>query len=268
MKYMKRRFGSRHRRRAVLAVFAILVPVIAAGVWLLFFNHVSDGQAAYKPTATQSVSAEAPTETPSESVLGESTVNPQQIDPNDWRLLLVNSKHSLPEGFEVKLKEIKNGQSVDERCFSDLQQMLDDCRAQGLKPLICSSYRSLEKQQELFDNKVAKLKAQGLSDKEAHDKAATVIAVPGTSEHQTGLALDIVDLSNQNLDESQVNTPVQQWLYKNSWQYGFILRYPSDKSSITGITYEPWHYRYVGKDAAKAIHDQGLCLEEYLGQLE
>lgn len=90
------------------------------------------------------------------------------------------------------------------------------------------------------------------------------MAVPGTSEHQLGLALDIVDISNQTLDESQENTPVQKWLMNNSWRYGFILRYPTDKSDITGISYEPWHYRYVGKKAAKEIYDAQICLEEYL----
>jgi len=266
---MKRQYGRRHRRRAVIAVSVISVIALAVGAWLLFFNSGGNNQATYEPTATQSVLAQTPAETPAESVLGESTVIPQkQVDPTDWRLLLVNGQHSLPEGFEVKLKELKNGQAVDERCFSDLQKMIDDCCAAGLQPLICSSYRSQERQQELFDNKVKKLKGQGLSDKEARQQAATVIAVPGTSEHQTGLALDIVDINNQNLDESQVNTPVQQWLAKNSWQYGFILRYPSTKSDITGITFEPWHYRYVDNEAAKAIHEQGLCLEEYLSQSE
>ena len=259
----------RHKRRVVLAVSAISVAVLAMGVWLLFFNNSDKRQVIYESTAAPSVSAETQIETPGESVLGESTVFPQrQIDPNDWRLLLVNGKHSLPEGFEVKLKELKNEQAVDERCYPDLQQMMDDCRAAGFQPLICSSYRSQEKQQKLFDNKVAELKKQGISDEEVREEAAKVIAVPGTSEHQTGLALDIVDINNQNLDESQENTPVQQWLVKNCWQYGFILRYPASKTDITGITYEPWHCRYVGKEAAQAIHDQGLCLEEYLSQPE
>ena len=90
------------------------------------------------------------------------------------------------------------------------------------------------------------------------------MAVPGTSEHQTGLAVDIVDMNYQLLDEKQEDTAVQKWLIKNSYKYGFILRYPSDKSEITGINYEPWHYRYVGKDVAKEVYEQGVCFEEYL----
>lgn len=95
-------------------------------------------------------------------------------------------------------------------------------------------------------------------------EAGKIVAVPGTSEHQLGLAVDIVDKYNQVLDENQENTAVQKWLMENCWKYGFILRYPNDKSSITGIMYEPWHYRYVGDAAAKEIYQQGICLEEYL----
>ena len=92
----------------------------------------------------------------------------------------------------------------------------------------------------------------------------TVVALPGTSEHQLGLALDLVDESYQNLDEGQENTKVQKWLMQNSWRYGFILRYPNDKSSVTGIIYEPWHYRYLGRDMARDVYESGLCLEEFL----
>jgi D-alanyl-D-alanine carboxypeptidase len=94
------------------------------------------------------------------------------------------------------------------------------------------------------------------------------VALPGTSEHQTGLALDIVSSNNQTLEKEQEDTPEQQWLINNSYKYGFILRYPSEKSNITGISYEPWHYRYVGRETAKIIHDSGICLEEYLDSLK
>ena len=119
-------------------------------------------------------------------------------------------------------------------------------------------------QKTLFENQVKKQKAAGHSDEEAEIEAAKLVAVPGTSEHQTGLAFDIVDIDYQMLDLQQEKTAVQQWLLKNSWKYGFILRYPADKSDITKTDYEPWHYRYVGKENAKFIYDHNLCLEEYL----
>ena len=143
--------------------------------------------------------------------------------------------------------------------------MMDACREAGNEPLICSAYRSMETQQSLFDQKVAKLEAAGKSHDEAVQETAKEIAVPGTSEHQLGLTVDIVDMGNQNLTEEQEQTPTQKWLMANSWRYGFIHRYPTGKSEITGIIYEPWHYRYVGKEAAQEIFNKGITLEEYLG---
>lgn len=168
----------------------------------------------------------------------------------------------------MELTQLKNGQAVDARCYPDLQAMMDDCRAAGFTPLICSSYRSVERQRELFNQTVERWMARGYNRQDAYDQAAMAIAVPGTSEHHLGLAVDIVDVQNQNLDETQEHTAIQKWLLENSWKYGFIRRYPNGKSDITGIMYEQWHYRYVGKEAAKTIYQQGLCLEEYLHKLE
>ena len=186
-------------------------------------------------------------------------------DTDAWNLLLVNPWNPLPEDYTFTRRELSGGHSVDERCYPDLQAMMDACREEGLSPLICSSYRSQEKQESLFQNKVERLMGQGMNREEAETEAAKSVAVPGTSEHQLGLAVDIVDVNNQNLDKTQEDTAVQQWLMAHSWEYGFILRYPSGKSGLTGIIYEPWHYRYVGKDAAREIYEAGVCLEEYLG---
>ncbi len=120
----------------------------------------------------------------------------------------------------------------------------------------------------LFNNQIQEFIDQGYDEEEARALAAREVAVPGTSEHQLGLAVDIIDNSNWNLDESQENVPAQQWLMANSWRYGFILRYPVGSTSVTGIIYEPWHYRYVGCQAAKEIYQRGITLEEYLGRTE
>lgn len=181
-----------------------------------------------------------------------------------WNLMIVNPWNTLPESYSINLVVLMDGQSVDARCYPDLQEMMDDCRAAGLSPYICSSYRSLEKQNQLFEDNVASLMAQGYSEADARTETAKNVALPGTSEHQLGLAVDIVDKNYQVLDEKQEYTAVQQWLMENSWKYGWILRYPEDKSDITGITYEPWHYRYVGKEAASVIYQEGICLEEYM----
>ena len=186
----------------------------------------------------------------------------------DGLLLLVNPWTPLPEDFVPgELVPVQNDQAVDARAYPDLQDMLGDMSQAGLSPLICSSYRSQERQQELYDNKVQRVMAEGASREAAQAEAARWVARPGTSEHQTGLAVDIVSLSNQMLDETQESTPEFQWLAENAWKYGFILRYPNDKSEKTGIAYEPWHFRFVGKEAAEEMHDLGLCLEEYLESL-
>lgn len=182
-------------------------------------------------------------------------------------ILLVNPWNYVPQDYQPELVSVGNGHQVDRTCYEDLMQMLADCRAAGLNPQVASSYRTHDYQVYLYNRKVKYYLDRGYSEAEAKKRAATVVAVPDTSEHQLGLALDLVDNSNWKLDESQEKTPVQQWLMKNSWRYGFILRYPNGKSDVTGIIYEPWHYRYVGKEHATAIYDSGLCLEEYLEQI-
>lgn len=182
----------------------------------------------------------------------------------DELLTLVNFENTIPKDWKVDLVRLNNGQSVDRRIYDDLIAMLQAAKSEGLNPLICSSYRTNEKQEQLYQNKVSEYLSQGYSKVEASDKAAFWVARPGTSEHQLGLAVDIVSTKNQRLDRSQENTVEQQWLIQNSWKYGFVLRYPTNKNSITGVGYEPWHYRYVGKKHAKKINELGVCLEEYV----
>ena len=182
----------------------------------------------------------------------------------DWNLLLVNPWHKLPEDFSVQRATLSNGLQVDARIYDALNEMLADCRKAGLAPIVCSAYRTQETQTRLYRNKVSRLLAAGYSQEAAEEEAARWVAPPGTSEHETGLALDIVSLHYQLLDEAQAQTPEQKWLMENCWKYGFVLRYPADKEDITGIGYEPWHYRYVGKEAAADMHETGQCLEEYL----
>ena len=147
-------------------------------------------------------------------------------------------------------------------------KMLEDCEKAGGTPIVCSGYRPHEYQVGLFEEQTNRWLYAGYGQEEAEALAATAVAIPGTSEHELGLAADIYSSENLNLDESQVNTFTQQWLMENSWRYGFVLRYPQDKSDITGIIFEPWHYRYVGKKHAKKIFDAGICLEEYLDETE
>lgn len=192
---------------------------------------------------------------------------PQRTSDLPWYLTLINSENPIDDNYQITLTRLRNKQAIDSRCYPELQAMMDDCRAAGLSPIICSSYRTYEKQEELFEQQVQEFINQGYGKLDAQKKAAGAVARPGTSEHEIGLAIDIVDESNQRLNQYQENTAVQRWLMQNSWRYGFILRYPSDKTDITGIQYEPWHYRFVGKEAARIIYENNWTLEEYLNQM-
>lgn len=194
---------------------------------------------------------------------------PVLADEDGWKVRLVNSTTLLEEGYVPELVTVNSaGYQFDARAADALRSMLQAAKEAGLSPMICSSYRSWERQSTLFAKQVEKQQNMGLSYEDAYEKAKTVVAFPGTSEHQTGLAADLVATSHQLLDDSQEQTAEQQWLMEHCWEYGFILRYPKNKSEITGIIYEPWHYRYVGNEVAEYIHENDLCLEEYWERLE
>lgn len=179
-----------------------------------------------------------------------------------WNLVLVNRENRLPRRWNPELTELSNGQSVDSRIYPSLQRMFDDMRAQGVYPVVASGFRTAEKQQQLMDDRVDGYLRQGYSGAEAAEEAKKWVAEAGFSEHQTGLAVDI------NADGVySAGYQVYAWLAEHAWQYGFILRYPEDKTALTGMDYEPWHYRYVGAEAAEEIYKTGVCLEEYVQTL-
>ena len=186
---------------------------------------------------------------------------------NGQEIILVNPWNYLPEDYTVELTDIGGEHKIASIAFADFQKMFRDCEEAGMKPAVCSSYRTQEYQGGLYQRRIERYVEDGYSREEATVLAGKSVALPGTSEHQLGLALDIVDDRNWNLDESQAEMPTQQWLMENSWRYGWILRYPNEKSQLTGIIYEPWHYRYVGREIAAEIHKLDICLEEYLMML-
>lgn len=252
--------------RAPLLLF--LCAALAAVSLFAFLSQRNPGRGAGDGGAQGQPAPPSEASSSSAPPADEGVASNAAFNEEDDLLLLVNPWTPLPEDFlPGELVPVQNDQAVDARAYPDLQNMLQDMSQAGLSPLICSSYRSQERQQELYDNKVQRVMDEGASLEAAQAEAARWVARPGTSEHQTGLAVDIVSLSNQMLDETQESTPEFQWLAENAWKYGFILRYPSDKSEKTGIAYEPWHFRFVGKEAAEEMHDLGLCLEEYLESL-
>lgn len=181
-------------------------------------------------------------------------------------IILVNPWNYVPDDYEVELTTYGDFKMAKE-VKKPLKQMLADCEAAGFEAVVVSAYRTHSYQQGLFERRIQRFIDQGYSPEVARIEAAKRVAVPGTSEHELGLALDITDKNYQKLNKEQETKPAQQWIMENCWKYGFILRYPNEKSEITGIIYEPWHYRYVGKELAAELHSLGLCLEEYLEQL-
>ena len=241
--------------RFFLWVCAMVALVCALTISAVFFLAVWNSRTASPQMEVQ--------ETETAPSAPEETV-PEPTE--DWRLILVNPWNPLPEDYSLELADLGEGYSIDSRVYPALMQMLEAARAEGLNPVVRSAYRTHDTQQALYDNKVQRLINQGYAPEDAPDEAARWVARPGTSEHEAGLALDIVSDGSRDLTEEQENTPEQQWLMANAHRFGFILRYPKEKQDITGIGYEPWHYRYVGREAAEAIHTAGICLEEYLGK--
>lgn len=177
----------------------------------------------------------------------------------EWNLILVNKNHKIPYNYSPELIELSNGEKVDARIYPDLQKMFDDARAAGLQLFVRDGYRTGDEQKAIMNDKIAAYETEGYSKKEAKALAKTYVAEPGTSEHELGLS---VDINSESSGASQ--DAVYEWLDENAYKYGFIKRYPADKTDITGIDNEPWHYRYVGYEAAKEMKEQNLCLEEYL----
>jgi len=185
---------------------------------------------------------------------------------DDWRIMLINKQHSIPDDYEPVLGEIntmKGMMQCDERIITELKQMMQDAKKDGIVLAICSPYRDMEYQKMLFNRKINRYMDMGLSYMEAYRLAGEYVTVPGASEHQLGLALDIVCNTYTSLNDGFGETDAGKWLAANCHKYGFILRYPKEKEEITGIGYEPWHFRYVGVEAATIIMEDEITLEEF-----
>ena len=182
------------------------------------------------------------------------------MDVTEWNFILANPTHAIG-AYTPELTALEGGQYFDSRAADALQEFVDAGRAAGYTVCVNSSYRSYDTQNYLYWRKV-----EQYGGNEA--VAATIVAPPGTSEHQTGLCADIADQFYSVKDSSLENTALYKWMYEHCDEYGFVLRYPKDKEGVTGIIYEPWHFRYVGKEAAQFIMDEGLCLEEFLALYE
>lgn len=179
----------------------------------------------------------------------------------DSNLIVVNKDNLIPANFNSNIIDYKSIR-VNATVKDSLDNMINAAAKEGLKIYPSSGYRTVARQTTLFNNQVSKCKKQGYKSEKAESMAATVVAKPGTSEHHTGFAIDF-----NGVRDDFYKTKEYSWLMKNAADYGFILRYPKNKTDITNVIYEPWHFRYVGKEHAQKIAQSGLCLEEYINSI-
>lgn len=192
-----------------------------------------------------------------------SVVEKEPKEIHDWRLTLVNYENVLPENYEMELVNIDKIRKIDARVFDELHQMLEHMKQDGITNVwVQSAYRSVERQEDLFERKIKEYMEQGNTREQAEILALQAINKPGTSEHNLGLAVDF------NYVKGDFDTTKGfAWLMEHAQEYGFVLRYGKEKEAITKVEYEPWHWRYVGKEHAVKMNELGMCLEEYVQYL-
>lgn len=254
----RRREQQRNRMLLIIAVVLIVIGLVIGGLI---------GRTLAKKSANATILELETSLSEAEQEVEVSVTSEEEedtIDETSWELRLVNKYNLMTEDEVIEVTEVEDGFYVDSRIVESLEEMLEACRADGIDIYIRSAFREWETQELYFNNKMEIAVDSGLSYYDAYISTMEYTALPGASEHQLGLALDLISTEYETLDEGQADTEVANWLLEHASEYGFILRYPEGKEDITGVEFEPWHYRYVGVDAATEIMDAGITLEEYL----
>lgn len=261
---------------AYVAMYAVIFIIIILLV-VIICNLASCGKGGSNTSDNTTETTSAPSETTTVSYTSAPAVtNAPAVDENNWALYVIGNDNPLPENFTVETKLVSNGGQLDVRCADYAIQMLKDAEEQNVGLYVTSAYRSIQKQAENMESYINTLMSQGYTKEAATEQAHKEIALPGHSEHNAGLAMDIVSdnywSSHTDLEESFDQLPQYDWLIENSWKYGFVLSYPKGKEGITGFIYEPWHYRFVGLEHAEKIHEvyeetgEFLTVNEYIEQ--
>ena len=281
-KRRRKKSAGRYFFRRLLVLLFVIALIGAACIYAGYSIGKKNDSVANSISSESVSSTESNISSGDSSAISEASEVPKTSEPapkssvnneikeilDSWNMILVNKNNPLPDGFEVELEKVVDEFRVDVRAREPLLKMLARAKEDGVTLIVCSAYRAPDYQEVLFNNKVNELLGNGMSREQAYETTSTIIAIPGTSEHHTGLAVDIVTPAYQSLDDGFELTPAFEWLSKNAADYGFILRYPKNKEDITQIIYEPWHYRFVGEDMAKQINESGMCLEEYIADLQ
>lgn len=244
--------------RGIKYLFIISVLLIALAFVMTTFVFKSNDEEAVTET------------TPELIILEEPEVEEDENIDNKWAMFLVNKNNPLPMDYDSRIETTMIFESwreyyLDSRAAPYFEDMLNAAKEDGIDLLVVSAYRTIEYQQQNFDNSVQdRMDNRGMTYDEAYADTLAEVALPGESEHNAGLAMDIMSEEYTSMDDDGFeNTEAFKWLDKHAHEYGFILRYPKGKQEITGIIYEPWHYRFVGLYYANEIKNSGLCLEEY-----
>lgn len=262
------------RRRIFIAVVALILAALIALIAILVNlvkNNTGNNDTVSSDISSVSSEQSAESNTSENDELSQNTELPSTfttptgvtLDANFGRLLLINGEHALPDDYDTKVqeylveidKQYRNNDYVTQihrDVYPYITAMVAAAQADGVDLRVWSPFRSYAIQNDLFQKQVARVGGD-------EQKAATIVARPGTSEHNTGLCADF-----NMADDAFERTPMYAWMREHAQDYGFILRYPKDKQNVTGVIYESWHWRFVGINNAKEINDLGVTLEEYI----
>lgn len=246
-----------NKKKFIRACFILFAPILGIIVLIILLSGKTEEKKVVaneqqSETTKQIISEKTPTSFPTTTI------------PEEWNLKLVNKNYSIEKDYQPDLVTIEGELKFDKRAISYLEDMMNAIRKAGITKIwIQSAYRSYEKQEKLFNDKVNYYVEKGNSKEEAEKLAQTVVQRPEQSEHNLGLAVDLNNVTN-DFEKTKAFT----WLQQHAKEYGFILRYPKDKQEITGVSYESWHWRYVGKEHAQIMKEKEFCLEEYIQYLE
>lgn len=266
-KRQKIRLRSRIQSAAILAVVVGVIAAVCVGSIRAGHAKKEQQAALEAQVAAAQAAAEEAARAAAEAAAAEAA-RPPEMDLDAWYMTLVNIDHLLEEDFEPELTEIENDQFFDSRAAAHLQALIQAARDAGYTVYFCSGFRDYYTQSGIYWTHVDDFVAAGMTEEEAHATTRLQVNYPGASEHQLGLAADILEYKDQPMEAYIGGSGLMLWLEENCVDYGFVIRYPEDKTQITGISYEPWHLRYVGAEAARYMTENGLCLEEFLALYE
>ena len=266
-----------HHARRLLCLTA-LVCFVAGGTAYACTRKAAVPQLPELPAESIAQAAstlpDTPVQQPAENGAQQSVLTAAQAQAllDDPRMILVNRAHPITEDYPVETKECGSATAINKTLQTEAANAFLSMQAaaakDGVDVRMQSGYRSVSYQKKLYDNKTQYYRNKGLSESAAREKAATIVNPPGCSEHNCGLAADLNSPEHTTLDTGFADTAAFRWLCENAEQYGFILRYPKEAESVTGITYEPWHWRYVGAENAALLNRSGLCLEDAVAVLQ